>query len=83
MMFHSRSKHIELRYHWIRDVLKRKELVLEKIHTSEKDSDMLTKPIPPMKLETYCEKTYLVGGVCWVPYSFIFMFYLFSVICNN
>jgi hypothetical protein len=46
-MFRSWSKHNELRYHWIRDVLESKELVLEKIHTSENDSDMLTKLIPP------------------------------------
>jgi hypothetical protein len=29
-MFHSRSKHIELIYYWIRDVLESKELVLER-----------------------------------------------------
>jgi hypothetical protein len=60
-MFHSRSKHIELRYHWIRDVLENKELVLEKIHTSENGSDMLTKLIPSLKLEACCEKTGLLG----------------------
>jgi hypothetical protein len=62
LMFHSRSKHIELRYHWIRDVLENKELVLEKIHASENGSDMLTKPIPSLKLEVCCEKAGLVGG---------------------
>ena len=29
-MFHSRSKHIDVRYHWIRDVLQSKQLYLEK-----------------------------------------------------
>jgi hypothetical protein len=60
-MFHSRSKHIELKYHWIRDVLENKELVLEKIHMSENGSDILTKSIPSLKLEVCCEKAGLVG----------------------
>jgi hypothetical protein len=30
LLFHSQSKHIELIYHWIRDVLDSKELVLER-----------------------------------------------------
>jgi hypothetical protein len=51
LMFHSRSKHIELRYHWIRDVFDSKELMLEKVHMSENSSDILTKAIPPLKLE--------------------------------
>ena len=33
--FHLRSKHIDVRYHWIHDVLDSKQLYLEKIHTSE------------------------------------------------
>ncbi|KAL5842405.1 hypothetical protein ACOSQ3_013008 [Xanthoceras sorbifolium] len=44
--FHSRSKHIDVRYHWIRDVLEKKQLQLEKIHTEENGSDMLTKILP-------------------------------------
>ena len=31
--FHSRSKHIDVRYHWIRDVFSSKASQLEKIHT--------------------------------------------------
>ena len=45
--FHSRSKHIDVRYHWICDVLESKQLYLEKIHTSE----METKCLPKEKLE--------------------------------
>jgi hypothetical protein len=41
-------------------VLESKELVLEKIYMSENGSDMLTKPISPLKLEVCCEKTDLV-----------------------
>lgn len=49
--FHSRSKHIDVRYHWIRDALDAKLLELEKIHTDENGSDMLTKVLPRGKFE--------------------------------
>ncbi|CAL2270427.1 unnamed protein product [Prunus armeniaca] len=49
--FHSRSKHIDVRYHWIRDVLESKQLQLEKIHTYDNSSDMMTKSLPKDKYE--------------------------------
>ena len=49
--FHSRSKHIDVRYHWIRDMLESKELHLEKVHTSENGSDMFTKVLPKNQVE--------------------------------
>jgi hypothetical protein len=42
-------------------VLESNELVLEKIHTSENGSDMLTKLIPPLKFEVCYENADLVG----------------------
>ena len=53
--FHSKSKHIDVRYHWIRDILEMKLFCLEKIHTDENESDMMTKPIPIEKLQ-FCKK---------------------------
>lgn len=43
--FHSRSKHIDVRYHWIRDVLEMKLLHIEKIHTDDNGSDMMMKTL--------------------------------------
>uniref|UniRef100_A0A803N8D1 Reverse transcriptase Ty1/copia-type domain-containing protein n=1 Tax=Chenopodium quinoa TaxID=63459 RepID=A0A803N8D1_CHEQI len=40
------------RYHWIRDVLDAKFLELEKIHTDDNGSDMMTKALPRGKFET-------------------------------
>ena len=37
--FHSRSKHIDMRYHWICDALEMKLCCLKKIHTDENGSD--------------------------------------------
>lgn len=40
---HSRSKHIDVRYHWICDVLDAKLLELTKIHTDDNGADMMSK----------------------------------------
>ena len=43
--FHSKAKHIHLKYHYIRFVLDEELLKLEKIHTSQNPADMLTKGV--------------------------------------
>ena len=58
--FHLRSKHIDVIYHWIRDVLESKKLYLEKIHTIENKSNMLTKCLPKEKLEACRQRAGLV-----------------------
>ena len=55
--FHSRSKHIQVRYHWVRDVLDEKQLSLEKVHTDDNDSDMMMKSFPQAKHEVCCAKS--------------------------
>jgi hypothetical protein len=51
--FHSRVKHIQLRYHFIRLVLEYGQLKLEKIHISHNPVDMLTKEVTREKLSSY------------------------------
>jgi hypothetical protein len=41
----ARTKHIDVRFHKIRELVATAELLLEKIHTSENAADMLTKPV--------------------------------------
>ena len=53
--FHSRSKYIKVRYHWIREVLEMKLLSLEKILTDDNGSNMMTKALLAMKL-IFCRK---------------------------
>ena len=53
--FHSRSKHIDVRYHWIWKVLEDKLLQLEKVYTDENWSDMMTKVLPTKKFENCCK----------------------------
>ncbi|RDY06369.1 hypothetical protein CR513_09626, partial [Mucuna pruriens] len=49
-----KSKHIDVRYHWIRDALDAKLLKLAKVHTDENGVDMMTKVLPRGKFEA-CE----------------------------
>ena len=58
--FHSKSKHIDVRYHWIRDVLEEQQIHIEKIHTNENGSDMMTKCLSREKLEVFKQKANLV-----------------------
>jgi hypothetical protein len=51
--FHLNTKHIHLRYHFIRTVLEDGHLKLEKIHNSHNPADMLTKGVTREKLSFY------------------------------
>jgi hypothetical protein len=50
-VYHARTKHIDVRFHKIRELVTIGELLLEKIHTSENAADMLTKPITANKFK--------------------------------
>ena len=52
--FHSKSKHIDVKYHWIRDVLDEKLIELEKVHTDDNGDDMMTQILPRCKFEVCC-----------------------------
>ncbi|KAL2234657.1 UNVERIFIED_CONTAM: Retrovirus-related Pol polyprotein from transposon TNT 1-94 [Sesamum indicum] len=49
--FHSRTKHIEIKYHFIRQLLEKKALQLEKIQREKNPADMLTKAVAMEKLK--------------------------------
>uniref|UniRef100_A0A2N9GSE2 CCHC-type domain-containing protein n=1 Tax=Fagus sylvatica TaxID=28930 RepID=A0A2N9GSE2_FAGSY len=44
-VYHARTKHIDVRFHKIRELIVTGDIVLEKVHTSENAADMLTKPV--------------------------------------
>ena len=52
LALHSKTKHIQLRYHFIRSVLEDGQLKLEKIHTNDNPVDMLTKVVTWEKLNS-------------------------------
>ena len=61
LAFHSRTKHIQLKYHFIRSVLEDGELKLEKIHTSHNPTVMLTKVVTREKLKIFSVSIGLQG----------------------
>jgi hypothetical protein len=48
-MFHERTKHIDVRYHFIRGVIAEGDVKVCKISTHDNPADMLTKPVPGAK----------------------------------
>ena len=55
-MFHDKSKHIEIKYHYIRDMVQRGALKLQYVATDEKIADVLTKPLARVNFEYFREK---------------------------
>ena len=51
--FHSKTKYIQLKYHFIISVMEDELLKFEKIHTSHNPADMLTKKVSKEKLSSY------------------------------
>ena len=60
--YHSRTKHIQRRYHWLCERVEENEFVLEKIHTHENGSDMPTKVLSMDKLVACRRMTGLVDS---------------------
>ena len=50
-VYHARTKHIDVRFHKIKELIITREIVFEKIDTSENAVDMLTKPVPTNKFK--------------------------------
>lgn len=51
--FHRRSKHIEIKWHWIREVVELKKIDIRFIPTKEMVADGFTKPLPPKLFEEF------------------------------
>ncbi|KAE8692180.1 putative ROP-interactive CRIB motif-containing protein 6 [Hibiscus syriacus] len=45
-VYHSRTKHIDVRYHFVREIFEEGKILLQKIATSENPADMMTKVTP-------------------------------------
>lgn len=49
--YHERTKHIDVRYHFIRDAVAERNMMVKKIGTADNPADMLTKSIPANKFK--------------------------------
>ena len=52
-MYHERTKYVDVRYHFIRDLLEDGDIQLQKISSTINPADMLTKPISVVKFRTF------------------------------
>jgi hypothetical protein len=59
-VFHDKSKHIEIKYHYIRDMVQRKAVHVQYLSTHEQVADVFTKPLARTKFEYFCERLGLV-----------------------
>ena len=59
-MFHAKTKHIDVKYHFIRDVLEDKHMELVKVHTDDNPTNVLTKGLA---FECFAHYRALIG-VC-------------------
>ena len=50
-MFHERTKHIDVRYHFVREHVTQGDIVISKVATEKNPADMLTKVIPAYKFK--------------------------------
>ena len=55
-VFYDKSKNIEIKYHYIMDMVRRGEVKLQYVATDEKIADVLTKPLAIVKFEYFREK---------------------------
>ena len=46
-----RTKHIDVRYHFVRGVLEDGDVEIVKVHTKDNPADMLTKVVPSNKFD--------------------------------
>ena len=59
-VFHDRLKHIEMRYHFIRDLVQRGALKFQYIRTDEQIANILTKPLLASKFVYFRDKLGMV-----------------------
>jgi hypothetical protein len=59
-VFHARTKHIEVDYHFVRERVARKLLDIEFVSTKDQVADGFTKPLPVHQLEMFKNNLNLV-----------------------
>jgi transposase InsO family protein len=55
-VFHDKTKHIEIWYHYIRDMVQKGVVKLQYVGTDEQVADVLTKPLSRVKFEYFRDK---------------------------
>ena len=79
---HSKTKHIEIRYHFIRDLVERKIVALEYIPTECQNADIFIEPLDRSKFETLHQ---VIGVILCPQSSLAFMVLVLhrSTLCHH
>jgi hypothetical protein len=64
LVMHSKTKHIPIKYHFLRDQVSQKIVKVEYVDTKEKIADIFTKPLPRSAFENLRQKL----GVIPIPH---------------
>ena len=54
-VYHARTKHIDARYHFVREIIKECGVLVQKIKTDDNPADMLTKVVTTIKFNLCLE----------------------------
>ena len=61
-IFHARTKHIEIDFHFVRERVAQKLLDIRFIHTGDQVADGFTKALPTVKLRQFRDNLNLTSG---------------------
>ena len=59
-VYHERTKHIAIRYHFIREIVSQGIVDVQKVSTHENPADMMTKAVPASKFRHCLD----LAGIC-------------------
>ena len=62
LAYHSKTKHIDVQYHFLRDMIEDKKVVLVKVDTLKNTVDVLTKSVSSKKF-SWCRETMGISGL--------------------
>ncbi|MCO5556240.1 hypothetical protein L7F22_009786 [Adiantum nelumboides] len=54
-VYHSKTKHVDVKYHFIREMVEDKQVQLVKVHTTDNLADLLTKGLPGESFAHCCK----------------------------
>ena len=60
-IMHSKTKHMPIKYHYLREQVSQKDVKLEYIDTKEQIADIFTKPLPKESFEHLRQKLGLIS----------------------
>ena len=62
-VFHARTKHIEIDFHFLRDMVTRKQLVIRHVASSDQVTNIFTKHLLVSQYHTLCNKLTVLHGL--------------------